>query len=1128
MSMIRTLGNVIPAYTAKFLLDMMADTDTGIVYVGACKQDLDSIQSALDFFNTHKVPVVPFYGWDCTPYDRVGPSAHISASRLKTLAELVSSRTQKRLVLTTADAITQRVIPRHILRGRTLSAKVGDTLRLQDLHMFLVNNGFRATTTVREAGEFATRGGMVDMFPSTTKHPIRLDFFGEELESIRAFDVMSQKSLHTLEHLILYPVNEVLLTDDTIHRFQGGYKTVFGVDATQDTLYDSITRAVPYQGYEHWQPLFYDTMETLFDYIPVATPVVYGHDVSGALYNRMQDISEYYSHRLHQKLYRPIPVDMLYLDNDTYHRCMQNRSLTTLSCSAVPHGENLPIRASINFTSHRVQGDDVWQAVKDYTLKSDKPIIIACNTMGEMERIRAILRDFGLSPLDVAGYDDIAKIQHIGVAVLSMRAGYEANDYIMVSQHDILGEKTLKNTRRAKSKNFITDYSTMEVGDLVVHASAGIGRYEGLETLDIHSALHDCLRIAFDGNDTIFVPVENIDVLSRYGDYSNSVQLDRLGHGAWNARKQKLQERIGEMADALIQVASARALRAGDVYPIPTGMYDEFCEQFPYILTDDQAHAIEDVLQDLNRGTPMDRLICGDVGFGKTEVAMRGIFCAVANGAQVAIVAPTTLLVRQHFETLCNRFKNFPFHIAKLSRLSSPKNNADVKKRMRDGRVDIVVGTHGLFAHSVEFKNLGLVVIDEEQSFGVAQKESLKKIKDSVHMVSLSATPIPRTLQTALSGVRDMSIIATPPIDRLAIRTFNMPYDSLIIKEALMRERWRGGQSYYVCPRVSDLEQVYKDVSALVPDLRIAVVHGGVSPKELDTFMNDFVNGTYDVLIATNIIESGIDVKTANTMIIHRAEMFGMSQLYQLRGRIGRSKIQAYCYLSVPVHKKLSENAKKRLHVISSLDTLGCGFNIASHDLDIRGAGNVLGAEQSGHVREVGVELYQRMLEDAILARKQQGENQTLDTFSPQISLGMAIYIPDDYIPDLSERLAFYRRLGSVTTREQCDDIVMEMGDRFGKIPDSVHNLLKIVHLKILCTMAHVEHVDAGDKGAVIGFYKNACPYPEKIITYISDNFGTVKLRPDSKLVITKAWKSMDKRISGTERILQDLANMAQ
>ncbi|MGB1361537.1 MAG: transcription-repair coupling factor, partial [Alphaproteobacteria bacterium] len=670
------------------------------------------------------------------------------------------------------------------------------------------------------------------------------------------------------------------------------------------------------------------------------------------------------------------------------------------------------------------------------------------------------------------------------------------------------------------------EISEIEIGDYVVHINSGIGRYEGLETISLQNVKYDCLKVAYSDDDVLFVPVENMDMLSRYGSAHDGVVLDKLGGSAWQSRKAKMKERLGIIADKLIDLASKRTLKKGELMPIPTGMYDEFVAKFPFVETEDQQTAINDIIDDLSSAKPMDRLICGDVGFGKTEVALRTAFIAVMNGFQVALVAPTTLLARQHYKVFTERFAGFPVKIGQLSRLVSAKNTKLVKDGLASGDVDIVVGTHGILAKSTKFNNLGLLIIDEEQHFGVSQKEALKEIKEDIHIISLSATPIPRTLQMSLSGVRDLSIIATPPVDRLAIRTFTLPYDGFIVKEALMRERFRGGQAYYVVPRVSDLDSVFKNLKNLVPDMRIAVAHGSVPAKELDEIMTDFTDGKYDILLATNIIESGIDVANANTMIVHRADMFGLSQLYQLRGRIGRGKTRAYCYLTTQAGKVLPTNSRKRLDVMQTLDSLGAGFSIASHDLDIRGAGNLLGDEQSGHIKEVGVELYQKMLEEAI-AKQTTGKQETVEEeFIPTISIGISVYIPDNYIKDLSERLNFYRRISNIMSTQEADAISVEMVDRYGKLPEEVSNLLSILDLKILCRELRIEKIVANEKGLLITFFNNQFKHPEKLIGYMQKSMGLVRIRPDHKVAITKIFKTEHDKITGVKKILTEIKEL--
>ncbi|HAJ45088.1 MAG TPA: transcription-repair coupling factor, partial [Alphaproteobacteria bacterium] len=605
------------------------------------------------------------------------------------------------------------------------------------------------------------------------------------------------------------------------------------------------------------------------------------------------------------------------------------------------------------------------------------------------------------------------------------------------------------------------------------------------------------------------------------------VVLDRLGGSGWQSRKAKLKNRIRDMAAELIKIAAERELRKGVVAEAPHGSYDEFCARFPFQETEDQEKAIADVMEDLGRGRPMDRLVCGDVGFGKTEVALRAAFVMAMTGRQVAVVVPTTLLARQHFRTFESRFSGLPVRLRQISRLVTPKEAAQARSELASGELDIVVGTHALLAKSIVFKDLGLLIVDEEQHFGVAHKERLKQLKANVHVLTLTATPIPRTLQLAMTGVKDLSIIATPPIDRLAVRTFVSPFDPVVAREALLREHYRGGQSFFVCPRISDLGEVTEFIKLSVPEVKSVTAHGQMAPSQLEDVMSAFYEGKFDVLVSTPIVESGLDIPTANTLIVQRADMFGLAQLYQLRGRIGRSKARAYAYLTTPPNKKLTAQADRRLSVLQSLDTLGAGFTLASHDLDIRGAGNLLGEEQSGHVREVGIELYQTMLEEAVSSLRGAAEIAEEETWSPQINVGAAVLIPESYVPDLNVRLTLYRRLSEIADEQEIEGLGAELIDRFGPLPDEVRTLLRIITIKRLCRIAQVEKIDAGPKGATISFRGNAPPNPQSLVQWIAKNAQSAKVRPDQKLVVIRNWEDVSQRLNGAHQLVSALAQMA-
>ena len=704
-------------------------------------------------------------------------------------------------------------------------------------------------------------------------------------------------------------------------------------------------------------------------------------------------------------------------------------------------------------------------------------------------------------------------------------------DAAVVSEQDILGDRLVRPRRaQRRADNFIAEVTSLSAGDLVVHVDHGIGRFIGLQNIQAAGAPHDCLEIDYAEGAKLYLPVENIELLSRYGSEESGVELDRLGGGNWQARKARMKARILAIAGDLIKIAAERQLREAPRLTVPSGAYDEFCAGFPYEETEDQLTAIEAAIADLGKGRPMDRLVCGDVGFGKTEVALRAAFVAALSGKQVAVIVPTTLLARQHHKTFTERFRGFPVNVAQASRLVSAAHLKEVKEGLASGQVDIVIGTHALLGKGIKFKDLGLVVVDEEQHFGVAHKEKLKSLRAEVHVLTLSATPIPRTLQLALTGVRDLSIIASPPVDRLAVRTFVSPFDPITIREALLREKYRGGQSFYVCPRIEDLAGAKEFLEKTVPEVRVTAAHGQMPPTVLDDIMSAFYDGKFDVLLSTTIVESGLDIPTANTLIVHRADMFGLSQLYQLRGRVGRSKLRAYALLTLPAQKQITPQAERRLKVLQSLDTLGAGFQIASHDLDIRGAGNLLGEEQSGHIKEVGFELYQQMLEEAVTSLKAGFTEPVADRWSPQITIGTPVLIPEDYVADLSVRLALYRRLAEIEDEKEIEPFAAELVDRFGKPPVEVEHLLQIVAIKALCRRANVEKIDAGPKGAVLSFRDNEFANPVGLIAFIREQGAAARVRNDKngqKLVFLEEWDTPVERLKGTMAILRKLARIA-
>jgi transcription-repair coupling factor (superfamily II helicase) len=1101
---------------------------------------------ALAFF-APEVAVHEFPAWDCLPYDRVSPHAAVAAQRMTTLSRLarLKGNAGPSVVLTTVNAALQRVPAKDVIATQSFSAVAGTMLAMDGVTKWLELNGFTRASTVREAGEYAVRGGIVDLYPPGLADPVRLDFFGDTLESIRSFDAETQRTNTELRALDLVPVAEFQLTTETIRRFRQEYLKAFGAVAN-DPLYEAVSEGRRHPGMEHWLPLFHGKLDTLFDYLPGAA-VALEPLVEDAARERLAQVADYYEAR-RQALdidkagttYRPLPPDRLYLADAEWHGRLETAALARLTPFEVP-GESgtvidIGARAGRNFSAERAEAEaNVFDAVTKHVHALQalgKRVVVAMWSEGSRERMSHVLADHGLLNLATVESYPAALARpktDVALAILGLEAGFETADLAVVAEQDILGDRLVRRRRASKRpEDFIAEVTSLNAGDLVVHVDHGIGRFVGLQTIQAAGAPHDCLELHYAEDAKLYLPVENIELLSRYGAEEATVQLDKLGGVGWQTRKARLKNRIREMAGELIKIAAARLLHEAPRLTAEHGSYEEFCAGFPYDETDDQETAINAVLDDLASGKPMDRLVCGDVGFGKTEVALRAAFVAVMSGKQVAVVVPTTLLARQHAKTFTDRFRGFPVRVAQASRMVAAAELKAVKQGIADGQVDIVIGTHALLGKAIRFKDLGLLVVDEEQHFGVAHKEKIKSLRANVHVLTLTATPIPRTLQLALTGVRDLTIIASAPVDRLAVRTFVAPFDSIVVREALLRERYRGGQSFYVCPRIEDLAEAKAYLDQTVPEVRVAVAHGQMPATVLEDIMAAFYDGKFDVLLSTTIIESGLDIPSANTLIVHRADMFGLSQLYQLRGRVGRAKTRAYALFTLPANRRITAQAERRLKVLQSLDTLGAGFQLASHDLDIRGAGNLLGEEQSGHIKEVGFELYQQMLEEAVMSMKAGVTDAAPDRWSPQITIGTPVLIPEDYVADLSVRLGLYRRLADIEEEREIDAFGAELTDRFGKLPEEVQHLLRIVAIKTLCRRANVEKIDAGPKGVVLSFRENLFANPEALVAFIRDQGPGARVRPDMKVVFFQDWPQPEARLRGTTLILRRLVSLAE
>ncbi len=1139
-----TLASVARGSQPLVMADLARASAGRAVFIAPDDAAMRAISDAAGFF-APELQVIEFPAWDCLPFDRASPALSVSARRLSALYRLQGTGKRKQLVVTTINAVLQRVLTPFRVREAVRELKVGVEIGRESLIALLQRQGYSRTDTVADTGEFAVRGSIFDIYPSGLEGGLRLDFFGDEIESLRLFDPSTQRTTGTVEGHLLLPASEALIDDAAIKRFRTRYRELFGAAATQDPLYEAVSEGRRLAGMEHWMPLLEDKLATLFDHLSASDQVVIDAGALQAAEERLGDIADYHRQRKDvagqaKGSYRPLDPSELYLRREELDQAVAAMPIHRSVIFAEPESDKVidfGFRSARDFTPERSAGKNAYEAAAQHFAalgKAGKRPILAAYSEGSRSRIASIIGEAG-TPMQLAdGWQEALGLSAKGkpvALVLPLDTGFANDELELLTEQDLLGDRLVRRRKKKKDADaFLAELQALRRGDLVVHLDHGIGKYLGLEPIAVGKSQHDCVMLEYAGGDKLYIPVENIDVLSRYGSSEEGAVLDRLGGEAWQKRRARLKERIREIANELMQVAALRALKSAPALEVDPASFTPFIDRFPWSETEDQEAAIDDVLADLASGKPMDRLVCGDVGFGKTEVALRAAFVAAMAGQQVAVVAPTTLLARQHYNGFAERFNGFPLKVGRLSRLVPAAEMKATRDGLEDGTVDIVVGTHAILSKTTKFKNLGLVIVDEEQRFGVNHKERLKQLRADVHVLTLTATPIPRTLQMAMSGLRELSTIQTPPVDRLAVRTYVMEWDDMVMREALLREHHRGGQSFIVVPRISDMEAVADWLHEHVPEIRYVAAHGQMSPSEVEERMSAFYEKKYEVLLSTTIVESGLDIPSANTIIIHRADRFGLAQLYQLRGRVGRSKIRAYAYLTTPADSVLNEVAEKRLKVLGDLDSLGAGFQLASHDLDIRGAGNLLGDEQSGHIREVGFELYQSMLEDAILAAKagELGLERKRESVSPQITVDAPIMIPDEYVPDLAVRMALYRRLNDAEGKAEVEALAAEMIDRFGPLPAATKNLIRLIEVKQQAIEANIAKIDVGARGTLVTFHNDDFPDPAGLIAYVERLKGTARLRPDMKLVIERAWGDPESRLNGLVQLTKGLSGIVK
>ncbi|HIJ82848.1 MAG: transcription-repair coupling factor [Magnetococcales bacterium] len=1102
------------------------------------------------------VAILPFPAWEILPFEPLSPYGPIVGERIATLYRLTqmlgfgvvrpenNAGYQQAIIITTPMALMQRLMPRHLLAQHGFAIRESDQIDLPAFKQFLIASGYRSSAQIEEPGEFAARGGIIDLFPPGYEEPVRVELFGDQVETIRHFDIQTQRSTQRNSKVETLPMSEVLLTEETIRCFRTFYRETFGGKAASDEIYKVVSTGGKFQGMERFLPLFYDTTDLLVDYLPEGSQILLDADVEPAgvafeeKVNNQRELLLKEEDASHLRL---LPVHRFYITAQQLFASLAHFQVLQIKDNPDEPGCSLGFDRVPDFFDPAgedvLSGHSVVERVVNFIQTQQKQqhrIVISTRSMGQRDRVAELLADHGHKTESAASWQDalLVSSKRIQLVLGDLASGFvHAGLRLAVFNEDaVLGTRARrKHTDPQYLDRILATFRNLKEGSFVVHADHGIGCFGGLHTLAVGGIQNDFLLLTYAGSDKLYVPVENLDRVSKYAG-SDEVILDKLGGTKWKKTRQKVQKKLLEMAAELVEVQAKRETAKGIRFSSPHAVDHEFATAFPYDETPDQAQAIEAVLSDMASLRPMDRLICGDVGFGKTEVALRAAFRCVMDGKQVAVLTPTTILAQQHYETFSRRFSPYPVNVAMMSRFRTAKQMDELAEKIGEGKADIVIGTHRLLQKDIAFKDLGLLIVDEEQRFGVSHKERIKAMRANVDILTLTATPIPRTLHMAMSGIRDISIIATPPTNRLAIRTFVTEYNSARIREAILREIYRGGQVFYVFNKVQEIERMAIRIAELVPEAKIGIAHGQMPVGRLERIMVAFYRQEFNLLLCTTIIENGVDIPSANTIIIHRADHFGLAQLHQLRGRVGRSRHRAYAYLLTPPIQAQSADARKRLEAIEALGELGSGFMLASHDMEIRGVGNVLGEEQSGHIKEIGFELYNQMLKEAVEAygagtMADRGGSPQEEEIVPIINLNLSTNIPDTYITDMNLRLTMYKRVAELKTPDETAEMKVEFTDRFGSLPDSVENLLKVVAIKRRCIKLKVLKLEAGPKGAVLTFHSQPNIQPAVLIDMIRQGGGSVVFNQEKNLLTFREryWEDPLLRLQHLERMLDFL-----
>ncbi|HHF4510564.1 TPA: transcription-repair coupling factor [Haemophilus influenzae] len=1088
----KILGNVLPGADALAISEIAEQNQNLTVVVTPDTRSAVRLSRVLSELSSQNVCLFP--DWETLPYDTFSPHQEIISSRLSALFHLQNAK--KGIFLLPISTLMQRLCPPQYLQHNVLLIKKGDRLVIDKMCLQLEAAGYRAVEQVLEHGEYAVRGSLLDLFPMGSAVPFRLDFFDDEIDSIRTFDVDTQRTLDEINSINLLPAHEFPTDDKGIEFFRAQFRETFGeIRRDPEHIYQQISKGTLISGIEYWQPLFFAEMATLFDYLPEQTLFVDMENNQTQGERFYQDAKQRYEQRKVDPMRPLLSPEKLWLNVDEVNRRLKSYPRITFKAEKVRSSvrqKNLPVAALPEVTIQSQQKEPLGQ-LRQLIEHFKGNVLFSVETEGRRETLLDLLSPLKLKPKQIQSLEQIEN-EKFSLLVSSLEQGFiieQSLPVAIIGEANLLGERIQQRSRDKRKTNpdtLVRNLAELKIGQPVVHLDHGVGRYGGLVTLDTGGIKAEYLLLNYANESKLYVPVTSLHLISRYvGGSDESAPLHKLGNEAWAKSRQKAAEKIRDVAAELLDVYAQREAKKGFAFKYDREEFQQFSATFPFEETYDQEMAINAVISDMCQPKAMDRLVCGDVGFGKTEVAMRATFLAVMNHKQVAVLVPTTLLAQQHYENFKDRFANLPVNVEVLSRFKTAKEQKQILENLAEGKVDILIGTHKLIQSDVKFNDLGLLIIDEEHRFGVGQKEKIKQLRANIDILTLTATPIPRTLNMAMNGIRDLSIISTPPARRLSIKTFVRQNDDLVVREAILREILRGGQVYYLHNDVASIENTAEKLTTLVPEARVIVGHGQMRERELERVMSDFYHQRYNVLVCSTIIETGIDVPTANTIIIERADHFGLAQLHQLRGRVGRSHHQAYAYLLTPPPKMMTKDAERRLDALENLDNLGAGFILATHDLEIRGAGELLGNEQSGQIESIGFSLYMELLDAAVKALKE-GREPSLEELTQQqadIELRVPALLPDDYLGDVNMRLSFYKRIAAAESKAELDELKVELIDRFGLLPDATKNLLQITELRLLVEPLNVVRIDAGTQGGFIEFSAKAQVNPDKFIQLI-------------------------------------------